>query len=221
MVLHIVRIFFLWWGLFKNYSFSNFEICKSIVNYSLHALHYIPRIYLSYNWRLVSFDHLQNISGTLQYHYNIADTTISSVGEDVESWGLLDTVSGGVSGNFGRQFGMMSYAYSVTSNCTSRNVCLRTARHTYKNSPSSVVCKVYQQLNEKINCGVIVGKSTRKQWNWENSSSLHYMSVKTECWAKESRHERRQTIFYVPIAQKQRAWTVVFREMCLCRKITF
>ena len=29
----------------------------SIVNYSQHAVHYIPRTYSSYNWKSVPFDH--------------------------------------------------------------------------------------------------------------------------------------------------------------------
>ena len=28
----------------------------SFVNYNHHALHYVPRIYLSYNWKFVPFD---------------------------------------------------------------------------------------------------------------------------------------------------------------------
>ena len=31
------------------------------VNYSYHVVHYIPSTYLSYNWKLVCFDHLPPI----------------------------------------------------------------------------------------------------------------------------------------------------------------
>ena len=58
-----------------------------------------------------------------------------------------------------------------TNNSTSRNVCLCIARYIYKNSPRSVVYKVLQQLNGKIDHfffgkidhDTIIGQNTKKQ----------------------------------------------------------
>ena len=39
---------------FKTYSFSSSQAQHSSTTYSHHAVHYIPRTYLFYNWRFVS-----------------------------------------------------------------------------------------------------------------------------------------------------------------------
>ena len=51
-----LQIFFVMRTL-KIYFPNNFQIYKSTVNYSHHGVYYIPRTYLSYNLKFVSFDH--------------------------------------------------------------------------------------------------------------------------------------------------------------------
>ena len=53
-------IFFLVMRTLKIYSLSNFKYIYSIVNNSHHAVQYIPRTYLSYNWKFTPFGHLLN-----------------------------------------------------------------------------------------------------------------------------------------------------------------
>ena len=52
-----LKIFFLVIRTFKIYSLYNFHI-YIIINYSHHAVHYIPVTYLFNNWKFVPFDHL-------------------------------------------------------------------------------------------------------------------------------------------------------------------
>ena len=43
---------------FKIYSLF-FQIHNTVINYSHHVVHYIPRTYFSPDWKFVPFDHLQ------------------------------------------------------------------------------------------------------------------------------------------------------------------
>lgn len=66
---------------------SNFKICSlskqlsniqdSIINYSHHAVHYIPRTYASYNWKFVPFHHLH--SHLLSHSLPLTTTSLFSV----------------------------------------------------------------------------------------------------------------------------------------------
>ena len=53
---HIVAVFFLVMRMFKIYSQQLANIPCSVVNYSHHAVHYIPRTYVSFNCKFVPFD---------------------------------------------------------------------------------------------------------------------------------------------------------------------
>ena len=54
---HPTTFFFKW--TVKIYSLNNFQI-YNIINHSYHAIHYITRCSLFYNWKFVPFDHLHS-----------------------------------------------------------------------------------------------------------------------------------------------------------------
>ena len=55
-------MFFLWWELQRLFSYHLSNKQHSIVNCSHHVVHYIPRTYLSYNLKVVPFEHLHLFS---------------------------------------------------------------------------------------------------------------------------------------------------------------
>lgn len=48
----LIEFLLLWWELFGAYSLSNFQICSIVLPIVPHAVHYIPRTCLFYNWKL-------------------------------------------------------------------------------------------------------------------------------------------------------------------------
>lgn len=152
---------------------------------------------------MVPFDQLQNILRTP------ADVTISNVDEDAKAGGLpytflrggckLEKLQQSLWKTLWKSYGWR-YTCAGTNSSTSRNVWLCIAKYIYKIIPRNVVYKVHQQLNGKIDCGIIIGQNTIKQWNWK----LQLHAVTRECWAKESRNKRRHNIwFHLHEAQKQ------------------
>lgn len=54
----IVNLFFFFfqWECLRSSLLANSNIQNNIINYGHHALHWIPRAYSPYNWKLVPFD---------------------------------------------------------------------------------------------------------------------------------------------------------------------